>query len=289
MKSKYLLILSLPLVLCACSANTESSLSSNVDESSSIEEEFRIPDDLEPLEYEDTVETDIALKQIKSMIGHTYDYAALKTGSMHVVYGALLSDYVTDDNLVANGSYEYENCGCFDVDAKRLHIEFNYKVDETVGTNKIKGNTKNEVSFWIDGDIGYEAYHKYSSEGVDSNTYYVNEGEDATDLEEAVGFGTCSEMITPQIDTWEIAYDSIADKSATINEILTDGTEGSIYVSWEYNGYKMELQSKDYYMVYEKIEKKEDTSSLYYEYRYTYDESVNVPIPTLDESWILGE
>ena len=289
MKSKYLLILSLPLMLCACATSTESSSPKETIESSAIEEEFSVPDDLEPLEYSKTLETAEALDLIQDMTEHKYDYTTLESGSMHVVYGGLLDNYVTDDNLVANGSYEYENYGCFDVVAKRLHIEFNYSVDETTGTSKIKGNTKNEVSFWMDDEIGYEAYHKYSSEDTDTKTYYVNEGEDAEDLEEAIGFGTCSEMITPQIDTWKTAYDSIADSSAVINKILTDGTEGSIYVSWKYNGYEMELQSKDYYMVYEKIEKKEDTSTIYYEYKYTYDDEVKVPVPTLDESWTLSE
>ncbi len=289
MKSRYLLILSFPLLLCGCSANVESSSPNGTIESSITEEEFSIPDDLEPLEYNETLETIEALDAIQEMTEHKYDYTTLKSGSMHVVYGGVLDDYVTDENLVANGSYEYENYGCFDVDAKKLHIEFNYAVDETVGTSKINGNTKNEVSFWMEDEIGHEAYHKYSSEGTDTKTYYVNEGEDAADLEEAIGFGTCSEMITPQIDTWKTAYESIADDSAVINKILTDGTDGSIYVSWKYNGYEVELQSKDYYMVYEKIEKKGDTSTIYYEYKYTYDEQVKVPVPTLDESWTLAE
>ncbi|GEM_PF-4287655 len=257
-------------------------------------EEF-YSDDFTPGQYPDEMDLGTAILAAKSNIKDAPDYSQLESAYIHVSYGADLTDYVTDSGKVS-GNYQYDNYGVFSKKKERLSISFNYSVDETLtvdggGTKTVKGNTVNEVAFWMDGDKGFEAYHKYSSStpNEESKVYYVNEGEDGQDLKDAIDFGTISEMITPQIDTWEDALPILESGDVENAVFRVSGYAGDLYGSWDYNGYHMELQSHYGYMVYEKIEKTTATSHQYYNYRYIYDENFKIDVPELDSSWTLSE
>lgn len=242
--------------------------------------------------YVDELSTTDGMKMLDDALKIKLDYSELKTGSMKVVRGANMDNYKADIGVVS-GNYEYENYGAFDVEQGKLHIEFNYKIDESIVSSDtkeertVKGNTKNEVTFWMDGELGYEAYHKFSSEGMDSKVYYINEGEDALDLKDAIAFETCSEMITPQIDSWKDAKAILESGEATNIKFESDGDVGNLYGSWDYGEYHMELQSESGYMVYELIERSEKGITEYFKYRYRYDVPVKVEVPTIDETWTL--
>lgn len=271
----------MPFILASCSGNQKP-------------EEF-YSDDFVPGQYRDEIDLGTAILCIKEEFKNSVDYSKLNSANIHVSYGKDLTDYVTDSGKVS-GNYQYDNYGVFDATKIKLSIEFAYQVNETLTTDdgktqKVEGNTSNKVSFWMEDGKGYEAYQKYSSStpNEESKVYYVNEDADADDLKDAINFGTLSEMITPQIDTWSNALEILESGEAKNTKFLVSGYAGDLYGSWDYNGYHMELQSNYGYMVYEKIEKITSTERTYYNYRYIYDENFKIEVPEIDDTWTLGQ